>query len=104
MSKYKQGDMRAHTPQEKKNYWMQRIVNKANSSYRQFGKDMETIVDWAHHADMDDRERSNLALMMADRFSAIIRKLAPQNDEATETEEATDGEKATEAEDGKNNS
>lgn len=101
MAKYKQNDVRAFTPKQKKNYWMQRIVDKSNSAYRQFDKEMITVADWAHHAEMDDKELSNLALMMADRFSAILRRLAPkQDDKKTATEEATGGKEktATEAE------
>lgn len=77
------------TDQQKKNYWMQRIVNKSNSSFKQFYKDMSMVVDWANHSGMDDKERSNLALMMADRFSAIIRRLAPQQAPEAESKDVS---------------
>lgn len=76
------------TPQEKKNYWMQRIVDKSNSAFKIFYKEMETVTDWAHHAGMDDKERSNLALMMADRFTAVIRRLAPPKEQNAESKES----------------
>lgn len=99
MAKYQPGDSRAFTPQQKKNYWMKRIVDKSNSAYRQFAKDMTMVTDWAQHAGMDDQERSNLALMMADRFSAIIRRLAPQqDDEQAETNQEKPEPDATPAE------
>lgn len=75
------------TPQQKKNYWMQRIVDKSNTAFKYFYKDMDIVVDWAHHAGMDDKERSQLALMMADRFSAILRRLAPQKEVTNDTAE-----------------
>lgn len=94
------------TPTEKKNYWLKRIVRKANSAYGSFGREMETVVQWAHHAGMDDQERSNLAMMMADRFTAIIKKLAPKDDKQEtakkESEAPAEAETTSEADNGNN--
>lgn len=43
------------SPEEKKAYWLKRLVRKANSVFPQFQRDVNELADTANHAGIDDK-------------------------------------------------
>lgn len=64
------------TPEEKKKYWLTRLVKKANTIFPQFQKDIAELVEMAEHATLDDKERSGIRSMIIDQTLQITNKLA----------------------------
>ena len=65
------------SPEEKKAYWLKRLVGKANSVFPQFQRDINEMADMAIHAGIDDNERAGIRSMIIDQTLQITNKLIP---------------------------
>lgn len=83
MGKYRN----VHTPEQKKQYWWGRIIEKLNRPSTMF-HGVEEIISWAWHADLNREERENLALAIHQNYSRIMAVLVP---EQAEEQKASNG-------------
>lgn len=84
------------SPEEKKRYWMQRLVRKANSVFPQFQRDINELVEMALHADAEDNERAGIRAMIIDQTLKITARLIPPTkDDYDPTAKPTDNSPGT---------
>lgn len=65
------------SPEEKKAYWLKRLVGKANSVFPQFQRDVNEIAEMGKHAGMTPEELAGVRSMIIDQVLKATNKLVP---------------------------